>query len=103
MAYGSVREITSCMMMEKLKMSPANEPPLIGFLKSSGAVHSNSERTDGSADRQAVRQTGGLAGRHLVELHTMFLGQEHLSLFHLVDLLAAGGSESEGSWGGRNQ
>ena len=44
MAYGSVLEITSCMMMEKLKTSPANDPPRIGFLKSSGAVHSSSSR-----------------------------------------------------------
>ncbi len=53
MAYGSVREITSCMMMEKLKKSPANVPPRTGFLKSSGAVHSSSERQE---DRQTDRK-----------------------------------------------
>lgn len=53
MAYGNVREITSCMMMEKLKTSPANEPPRTGFLKSSGAVHSRSER-----QTEIVSQTG---------------------------------------------
>lgn len=44
MAYGSDRVITSCMMMEKLKTSPANEPPWTGFLKSSGATHNSSDR-----------------------------------------------------------
>lgn len=55
MAYGGVREITSCMMMEKLKTSPENEPPRTGFLKSSGAVHSSSERRK-DEDRQTDRQ-----------------------------------------------
>lgn len=44
MAYGSVRVITSCMMMEKLKTSPANEPSRTGFLRSSGATHNSSDR-----------------------------------------------------------
>lgn len=34
------------MTMEKLKTSPANETPETGFLKSSGAVHSMSERRE---------------------------------------------------------
>ena len=53
MAYGSVRETTSCMMMEKLKTSPANDPTRTGFLRSSGAVHSRSEN-----DKQNERKTG---------------------------------------------
>lgn len=44
MAYGRDRVITSCMMMEKLKTSPANEPPWTGFLRSSGATHNSSDR-----------------------------------------------------------
>ncbi|TNN38149.1 hypothetical protein EYF80_051687 [Liparis tanakae] len=55
MAYGSVREITSWMMMEKLKTSPENDPPRTGFLKSSGDVHSSSERQTG---RQTDRVLG---------------------------------------------
>ena len=61
MAYGIVLEMTSCMMMEKLKTSPANDPPRTGFLKSSGAVHSSSSRQmgrDGQVYRQVEGQTG---------------------------------------------
>ena len=81
MAYGSVRVITSCMMMEKLKTSPANEPPWTGFLKSSGATHNSSDRQEQS-DRRAGRapQLSPVCARYLV---------------HLPE---AEGSESEGSW-----
>ena len=73
MAYGSVREITSCIMMEKLKTSPANEPPRTGFLKSSGAVHSSSERH---------REGGIQVGRQL--LSSSATGSNHQ--FHCVSI-----------------
>ena len=71
MAYGNVREITSCMMIEKLKTSPANEPPRIEFLRSSGADHSSSER---QTDRERERQ---------VEKHWLTERQKDKMLFSL--------------------
>lgn len=113
MAYGSVREITSCMMMEKLKTSPANEPPRTGFLKSSGAVHSSSERhREGDTDREGERQVG----RQLLYSMFMFWSSSATGLnrqFHFVSIgrvknsfqtshpvgpQEPWGSESEGSW-----
>lgn len=45
-------------MMAKLKMSPSKEPPLMGLLNSSGAVHSNSE-TQRERERQVTRGEDG--------------------------------------------
>lgn len=42
------------MMIEKLKTSPANEPPRTGFLRSSGEVHNRSERNIDGFERPSV-------------------------------------------------
>ena len=50
MQKGAQREITSCMMMEKLYTSPRKVPFLfwLGFLSISGAVHRRSGRGEGN-------------------------------------------------------